>query len=528
MAGAAGVMTGFAFPEVLVKVVSLYRAGKIDEAADVFYRFVPLMRFEFQEGIGMAIRKEVFRRRGVLADAATRAPGAVARRGHARGARSRARLDGEAGRRIMDLGLKGKVAMVAGASRGLGYAVARGARRRRRAGVDRARATRPPIDRRRASASPPRRTSRRSPTAVDVRVGRVDRRVARADDREVRRRRSAVRQRRRPAGRPRAVVRRRRWKAAFELLVLSAVRMVRLAVPSMKARGGGAIVVSTSSAVKEPIPNLALSNIVRSSVGAMSKTLANELAADNIRVNHLLPGRIDTDRVRELDAIRGKATGASPEDVRAMWAKTIPLGRYGKPEEFAARRGVPVLRRGALHHRRVAAGRRRNDQGRAVGPGLPGPSGAVAFASHRTVYARRRRVPAAEGRRSDRSVAESARPAVSVCRAARHARHQGRHAARALAGRRGDRQRHHAGRVGAAAGARRRARVAAVRRDRAAARLSVHWRWSSALAPVPAATGGVSPSAAAGPGRDRSPSWTLRTSPATRTSRGCRPASPRR
>ncbi|HXT72009.1 MAG TPA: dihydrodipicolinate synthase family protein [Vicinamibacterales bacterium] len=77
MAGAAGVMTGFAYPEVLVKVVTLYRAGKVDEAADVFYRFVPLMRFEFQEGIGMAIRKEVFRRRGVLADGSTRAPGAV-------------------------------------------------------------------------------------------------------------------------------------------------------------------------------------------------------------------------------------------------------------------------------------------------------------------------------------------------------------------------------------------------------------------------------------------------------------------
>jgi len=68
-------MTGFAFPEVLVKVVRLYRAGKFDEAADEFYRFVPLMRFEFQEGIGMAIRKEVFRRRGAIAEAATRAPG---------------------------------------------------------------------------------------------------------------------------------------------------------------------------------------------------------------------------------------------------------------------------------------------------------------------------------------------------------------------------------------------------------------------------------------------------------------------
>jgi len=77
LAGAAGVMTGFAFPEVLVKVVTLYRAGKVDEAADVFYKFVPLMRFEFQEGIGMAIRKEVLHQRGALADGSTRAPGAV-------------------------------------------------------------------------------------------------------------------------------------------------------------------------------------------------------------------------------------------------------------------------------------------------------------------------------------------------------------------------------------------------------------------------------------------------------------------
>ena len=77
LAGAAGVMTGFAYPEVLVKVVSLYRSGQTDAAADVFYRFVPLMRFEFQDAIGMAIRKEVFRRRGAIADGSTRAPGAV-------------------------------------------------------------------------------------------------------------------------------------------------------------------------------------------------------------------------------------------------------------------------------------------------------------------------------------------------------------------------------------------------------------------------------------------------------------------
>jgi len=75
MAGAAGAMTGFAFPAVLVQIVRLFRAGQVDEAADLFYRKVPLMRFEFQEGIGMAIRKEVLRRRGAIAHAGIRPPG---------------------------------------------------------------------------------------------------------------------------------------------------------------------------------------------------------------------------------------------------------------------------------------------------------------------------------------------------------------------------------------------------------------------------------------------------------------------
>jgi 4-hydroxy-tetrahydrodipicolinate synthase len=74
MAGATGAMTGFAFPEILARIMKHWHAGERDAAADVFYRAVPLMRFEFQEGIGMAIRKEVLKRRGVLASAATRAP----------------------------------------------------------------------------------------------------------------------------------------------------------------------------------------------------------------------------------------------------------------------------------------------------------------------------------------------------------------------------------------------------------------------------------------------------------------------
>ena len=112
--------------------------------------------------------------------------------------------------------------------------------------------------------------------------------------------------------------------------------MVRLAVPSMKARGGGAIVIATSSAVKEPVPNLALSNIVRSSSAAMSKTLANELAADKIRVNQLA-ARTHRHRSRpraRRDPRQGERRVARRRCANS-WSKTIPLGRYGKPEEFA-------------------------------------------------------------------------------------------------------------------------------------------------------------------------------------------------
>jgi 3-oxoacyl-[acyl-carrier protein] reductase len=233
----------------------------------------------------------------------------------------------------MDFGLRGKVAMVAGASRGLGFAVARGLAAE---GVSVSIASRAPQS---IDAAAERITTETGSaaiaTAVDVRsadslaawhartmekFGGVDLLFVNAGGP--------------PAGTALSFDD-AAWQGAFELLVLSAVRMVRLAVPVMKARGGGAIVVSTSSAVREPIPNLALSNVVRSSVSAMSKTLANELAGDNIRVNHLMPGRIATDRIIELDTIRGKASGASADDVRASYSKTIPLGRYGEPAEFA-------------------------------------------------------------------------------------------------------------------------------------------------------------------------------------------------
>jgi 3-oxoacyl-[acyl-carrier protein] reductase len=124
------------------------------------------------------------------------------------------------------------------------------------------------------------------------------------------------------------------WQNAIDLLLFSSLRMVRAAVPSMKARGGGSILMSTSASVKEPIPNLGLSTVVRASVSALSKTLALELAADKIRVNQIIPGRIDTDRVKQLDEIAGTKQGITADQAKAKSMAAIPMGRYGETPEY--------------------------------------------------------------------------------------------------------------------------------------------------------------------------------------------------
>jgi 3-oxoacyl-[acyl-carrier protein] reductase len=125
------------------------------------------------------------------------------------------------------------------------------------------------------------------------------------------------------------------WRHAIELLILSAVRTVRVVAPSMEARGGGSILMLTSSSVKNPIPNLGLSNVLRPSVSALVKTLADELAARKIRVNQLVPGRIATERLTYLDDANAKRAGISLEEQRQRSMGAIPLGRYGDPAEFA-------------------------------------------------------------------------------------------------------------------------------------------------------------------------------------------------
>ncbi|MEE8267835.1 MAG: SDR family oxidoreductase, partial [Gemmatimonadales bacterium] len=124
------------------------------------------------------------------------------------------------------------------------------------------------------------------------------------------------------------------WRRAFDLIVLSAVRLARAVIPYFQRRGGGALAFVTSSSTKEPIANLTLSTVTRASVAALSKDLSRQYARQGIRVNHLVPGRIDTSRVRSLDAANAQRAGITPEEQHGRSVATIPLGRYGEPAEF--------------------------------------------------------------------------------------------------------------------------------------------------------------------------------------------------
>ena len=126
------------------------------------------------------------------------------------------------------------------------------------------------------------------------------------------------------------------WQAALELNLMSAVRLTRLVLPGMRQRGWGRVINLTSVAVKQPLPNLILSNAARSAVVAMAKTLAGEVAAEGITVNNLCPGYVLTDRVRSLAAATAQREGGDPEQVLAAWRERIPAGRLGRPEELGA------------------------------------------------------------------------------------------------------------------------------------------------------------------------------------------------
>ncbi|EIJ81695.1 short-chain dehydrogenase/reductase SDR [Bacillus methanolicus PB1] len=124
------------------------------------------------------------------------------------------------------------------------------------------------------------------------------------------------------------------WQASFELNLLSYIRLIREALPVLKMNGGKIINIASSS-IKEPIPGLILSNTFRTAIVGLSKTLAQELAPYNILINTVAPGRIATDRVRRLDQVNAEKLGITREEVEAKIKESIPLKRYGTPQEFA-------------------------------------------------------------------------------------------------------------------------------------------------------------------------------------------------
>jgi 3-oxoacyl-[acyl-carrier protein] reductase len=124
--------------------------------------------------------------------------------------------------------------------------------------------------------------------------------------------------------------------AAIHQLALQHVRLTSAVLPEMRERKWGRIVAVGSSGVQQPLPNLALSNMGRAGLAGYLKTLAAEVAADGVTVNMVLPGRIDTERVGSLDAAAARRTGQAVDDVRRASEATIPVGRYGTAEEFAA------------------------------------------------------------------------------------------------------------------------------------------------------------------------------------------------
>lgn len=232
----------------------------------------------------------------------------------------------------MELHLTNKIAMVGGASKGLGYAVARALAGE---GAAVSMASRDGDAIRRAADTIARETGARVlPVAADLskaeaigrwhaetiaQYGGVDALFANTGGP--------------PAGDALAIDD-AGWQGAFDLLLMSVIRTVRLVVPSMRQRGGGAVLIGTSSSVKEPIPNLALSNVLRSAVTSLAKTLSLELAGDRIRVNTLIPGRIETDRLKHLDAINAERGRTPLAEHRTKMMATVPLGRYGAPDEF--------------------------------------------------------------------------------------------------------------------------------------------------------------------------------------------------
>ncbi len=233
----------------------------------------------------------------------------------------------------MDLELKDRVALVAASSQGLGKAVALGLARE---GAKLA------LCSRKADAVEAAAREIRGATGADVfaaaadvtdehqvgafvqrvneRFGRIDICVANAGG---------------PPAKPFDATTAEDWRRAIDLNLMSTLFLASRVLPGMRARKWGRLVAITSLSVKQPVEGLILSNSVRAAVVGLVKTLSNEYAPDNVLVNNVCPGYTATDRLGELAAALAKTAGVSPAEIEKRWTSQIPMGRLGRPEEFA-------------------------------------------------------------------------------------------------------------------------------------------------------------------------------------------------
>ena len=233
----------------------------------------------------------------------------------------------------MDLGLRDRVAIVAASSQGLGKAVAEGFARegaklalcarsettlkttaeeiRKATGVE---VLARPVDVTDYAAV------RRYVAETAEQFGRVDICVTNAGG---------------PPAKPFADTTLEDWQAGVNLNLMSTLYFAREVLPVMRRQRWGRFITITSTAVKQPIDNLILSNAVRAAVSGLAKSLANEYGPDNILVNNVCPGYTSTARLDELSAKLAATQGVEPQQIRERWAAAIPLRRIGRPEEFA-------------------------------------------------------------------------------------------------------------------------------------------------------------------------------------------------
>lgn len=231
----------------------------------------------------------------------------------------------------MDLGIKGKVALVLASSRGLGQAMAVSLARE---GVKVAVTGRNPeglqqsVDLIRAAGGVALALSwdLSDASVIDTMVSKVEAELGPID--------ILINNTGGPTPTPAAGQDPTLWQKSFNDMVLSLIAITDRVLPSMRQRKWGRIITSTTSGAVAPIKNLAISNTLRAALLAWSKTLSAEVAADGVTVNIIMPGRVATDRLRQLDEAKAKRENASYEEVVQASLKQIPMGRYGDPVEY--------------------------------------------------------------------------------------------------------------------------------------------------------------------------------------------------